>query len=121
MFDISEMQIIHLLLLFHISTEIFKRQALSELGEGVAKGPHFVVDVGQKFLNLPFGVKELDRLSVRIIAYSKWSGDGCGKVNHSLLGILKALRNKVNGLMFCDWVFLQSSDLRVKCLQLRLS
>ena len=53
MFDISEMQIIHLLLLIliHISTEIFKWQAFSELGEGVAKGPHFVVDVGQKFLN----------------------------------------------------------------------
>ena len=63
--------------------------------------------------------------------------DATAYLHHSLLGILKALRNKVNGLqkklcvrhlwktrgylMFCDWVFLQSSDLRVKCLQLRLS
>ena len=53
MFDISEIHIIHLLLLIliHISAEIIKWGAFSELGEGVAKGPHFVVDVGQKFLN----------------------------------------------------------------------
>ena len=52
-FDISEMHIIHslLLILIHILSEIIKWQASSELGKGVAKGPHFVVDVGQKFLN----------------------------------------------------------------------
>ena len=53
MFHVSEIHTIHLLLLIliHISTEIFKWHPFSELGEGVAKGPHFVVDVGQKFLN----------------------------------------------------------------------
>ena len=53
MFHISEIHIVHLvlLILIHISTEMIKWVAFSELGEGVAKGPHFVVDVGQKFLN----------------------------------------------------------------------
>ena len=69
--------------------------------------------------------------SIKVIA------DATAYLHHFLFGILKALRNKVNGLqkkmcfrhlwktrgylMFCDWVFLQSSDLRVRCLQLRLS
>ena len=53
MFDISEIHIIHslFLILIDILSEIIKWQASSELGKGVAKGPHFVVDVGQKFLN----------------------------------------------------------------------
>merc|ERR1712172_100682 len=93
----------------------------SELGEGVTECPHFVVDVSQKFLNLSLGVQKLNRLCVRVIADSERSGDGRSKVDHALLCVFEALRNKVDGLMLGYRVFLQPGDFRIKLLQLRLS
>ena len=45
----------------------------------------------------------------------------CFHLHHLLLCTLKAVRNEVDWLVLCDWVFLQPSLLRVKRSQFRFS
>ena len=51
-----------------------------EFVEGINQISDFVIDIRNELLDLTLGVKDLDRLCVRVIADSKWPWNCCSKV-----------------------------------------
>ena len=108
-----------------------------EFVEGINQISDFVIDIRNELLDLTLGVKDLDRLCVRVIADSKWPWNCCSKVteicnykcivigecysHHFLLSVLETLRDVVERLVLSDGIFLDSSLLRLKAAELRLA
>lgn len=99
----------------------YVRPKLLKLGESIAEGPNLAVDIGDQHLDLSLGVEKLDGLRVRVIPNSEWARNGRSEVYHFLLGVLEALGDEVDWLVFCNRIFLCSRLLRIERQQLRLT
>ena len=51
--------------------------------ESINEVPDLIIDVGDQLLDLPLGVEDLDRLSVGIVADSKWPGNSGREVTET--------------------------------------
>ena len=81
-----------------------------EFVEGINQISDFVIDIRNELLDLTLGVKDLDRLCVRVIADSKWPWNCCSKVTEIITNLmLLFILLSVTHIIFC----LASSKLSV--------